>query len=130
MEAFAKFERERIRERVVAGLQRARAQGKRPGLADPHGGSIPNGSNPSLGCRSGKLHGGLGFRVRLSNGFLLKPKSHRCRICQPGSVIARKSKEDPMRSSLRFIATLLLVALPSLASAQDKFFNSDGVQIR
>ena len=29
--AIAEFERERIRERVVAGLQRARAQGKRLG---------------------------------------------------------------------------------------------------
>jgi putative DNA-invertase from lambdoid prophage Rac len=29
--SFAEFEREKVRERVIAGLQRARSQGKRPG---------------------------------------------------------------------------------------------------
>jgi DNA invertase Pin-like site-specific DNA recombinase len=45
--AIAEFERERIRERVLAGLQRARAQGKRlgrprtrPALIDVPGGSV------------------------------------------------------------------------------------------
>jgi DNA invertase Pin-like site-specific DNA recombinase len=45
--ALAEFERERIRERVVAGLQRARAQGKRlgrprgsPAAIDAPGGSV------------------------------------------------------------------------------------------
>src|SRR5215467_9775068 len=35
-----------------------------------------------------------------------------------------------MRSPFRLIVTLLVACLPSLASAQDKFFNSKGVQIR
>lgn len=44
--AIAEFERERIRERVLAGLQRARAQGKRLGRPRKNGaeGPIPGGS--------------------------------------------------------------------------------------
>lgn len=44
--ALAEFERERIRERVVAGLQRAKAQGKRLGRPRVHRATteIPGGS--------------------------------------------------------------------------------------
>lgn len=46
--ALAEFERERIRERVVAGLQRARAQGKR--LGRPKAVHQSSGSKRSKGC--------------------------------------------------------------------------------
>jgi DNA invertase Pin-like site-specific DNA recombinase len=44
--AIAEFERERIRERVLAGLQRARAQGKRLGRPRSHPPAVhvPGGS--------------------------------------------------------------------------------------
>src|SRR5205814_2372095 len=56
---------------------------------------------------------------------------HRCRIRGVQLVSAEREREDRSMCYLfRFLAAVVIVALPSLALGQDKFFNSNGVQIR
>ena len=66
----AEFERARIQERVVAGLVRAKAQGRKLGRPERE---FPTSSSPSCAaCRCAKRLDASGFRAPLCSGALAR----------------------------------------------------------